>query len=123
MMLLLLLIFALGHPRITSCNSRVTSRSGQKHCQGWWWDDAALTSQFYQGLKDNVKDDIGRGEKAVGKGEAGSPATGGTEAAGGDKPRAANRCAATAAIPDDMTRGCCGGIAWYESLAPQGSVQ
>src|SRR5271156_7165424 len=63
MMLLLLLIFALGHPRITSCNSRVTSRSGQKHCQGWWWDDAALTSQFYQGLKDNVKDDIVRGER------------------------------------------------------------
>jgi len=27
------------------------------------WDDAALTSQFYQGLKDNVKDDIVRGER------------------------------------------------------------
>ncbi len=27
------------------------------------WDDAALTAQFYKGLKDHVKDDIARGDR------------------------------------------------------------
>ena len=35
----------------------------QQHSARTEWDDAALTAQFYRGLKDRVKDDIARGDR------------------------------------------------------------